>query len=310
MTATSSPWWDAERHRDRRPMLVLRNRIKAALRGWFAEQGFEEVDPGALQVFVKLLDDPQFRSAVIPLLARANDTAIASALLDRFNGFSDADQAASLNALSSQPTLALALLTAVQDGRLEKKHLTALHVRQIRTLNDPACTRLLEKHWGRFNDTPAATRETIARIKHTFAEAPLWAYDASQGRLVFDRVCGTCHALGGSSAGKLGPDLAGTWRNGPDYFIENIVDPNAVIGDAFQLTIVTLADGTVVSGAVENETPASLTIRTIPGPVVSVSQAEVATRQKLEQSLMPPALLESLPERDMIALLKFLTSKP
>ena len=50
MTATSSPWWDAERHRDRRPMLVLRNRIKAALRGWFAEQGFEEVDPGALQV--------------------------------------------------------------------------------------------------------------------------------------------------------------------------------------------------------------------------------------------------------------------
>ena len=50
--------------------------------------------------------------------------------------------------------------------------------------------------------------------------------------------------MGGSAAGKLGPDLSGTWRNGPDYFIENIVDPNAVIGDAFQLTIVTLKDGT------------------------------------------------------------------
>ena len=49
MTAPS-PWWDAERHRDRRPLLVLRNRIKAALRAWFADQGFEEIDAGALQV--------------------------------------------------------------------------------------------------------------------------------------------------------------------------------------------------------------------------------------------------------------------
>ena len=31
---------------------------------------------------------------------------------------------------------------------------------------------------------------------------------------------------------------------------------------------------------------------------------------KLEQSLMPPGLLESLPEREMIELLKFLTTKP
>jgi elongation factor P--(R)-beta-lysine ligase len=49
MTAPS-PWWDAERHRDRRPLLLLRNRIKAALRTWFEDQGFVEVDAGALQV--------------------------------------------------------------------------------------------------------------------------------------------------------------------------------------------------------------------------------------------------------------------
>lgn len=46
----ASPWWDPERHLDRRPGLLLRNRIKAALRGWFASQGFIEVEPGALQV--------------------------------------------------------------------------------------------------------------------------------------------------------------------------------------------------------------------------------------------------------------------
>ena len=45
-----SPWWDADRHRDRRPGLLLRGQIKAAIRAWFTDQGFVEIDAGALQV--------------------------------------------------------------------------------------------------------------------------------------------------------------------------------------------------------------------------------------------------------------------
>ena len=45
-----TPWWDRTRHADRRPLLVARNRIQAALRGWLAAQEFTEVDPAALQV--------------------------------------------------------------------------------------------------------------------------------------------------------------------------------------------------------------------------------------------------------------------
>lgn len=43
-------WWDPARHADRRPVLLARNRIQAALRGWLAERDFVEVDPAALQV--------------------------------------------------------------------------------------------------------------------------------------------------------------------------------------------------------------------------------------------------------------------
>ncbi len=45
-----SPWWAPTRHADRRPLLLARNRVQAALRGWFAGEGFTEVDPAALQV--------------------------------------------------------------------------------------------------------------------------------------------------------------------------------------------------------------------------------------------------------------------
>ena len=43
-------WWSPASHADRRPRLLLRNRIVAAVRTWFAERDFVEADPAALQV--------------------------------------------------------------------------------------------------------------------------------------------------------------------------------------------------------------------------------------------------------------------
>src|SRR3984885_2648429 len=47
---TPSPWWSAARHIDRRPFLAARNAITKAIRAWFDEQGFVEVETGILQV--------------------------------------------------------------------------------------------------------------------------------------------------------------------------------------------------------------------------------------------------------------------
>ncbi len=42
--------WSPAVHADRRPLLMTRNRIQAAIRGWLAAEGFTEVDPAALAV--------------------------------------------------------------------------------------------------------------------------------------------------------------------------------------------------------------------------------------------------------------------
>jgi lysyl-tRNA synthetase class 2 len=44
-----SPWWDRRRHGDRRPVLLARARIEAAVREWFAARDFILVDPPGLQ---------------------------------------------------------------------------------------------------------------------------------------------------------------------------------------------------------------------------------------------------------------------
>jgi lysyl-tRNA synthetase class 2 len=45
-----SPWWSAARHADVRPFLLARNAIGKAIRSWFDEQGFTEVETAILQV--------------------------------------------------------------------------------------------------------------------------------------------------------------------------------------------------------------------------------------------------------------------
>lgn len=49
-TAGESPWWSAERHLARRPFLAARGKIKRAVRTWFEDEGFTEVECPALQV--------------------------------------------------------------------------------------------------------------------------------------------------------------------------------------------------------------------------------------------------------------------
>ncbi len=46
----TTSWWNKDRHADRRPLLLARNRIQAGIRAWLAGRDFTEVDPAALAI--------------------------------------------------------------------------------------------------------------------------------------------------------------------------------------------------------------------------------------------------------------------
>jgi putative membrane-bound dehydrogenase-like protein len=270
-------------------------------------------DTESSTLLVKLLDDAALRSAVIPLLANASDATVGAAadgLMANFGGFNPADRTAALATLTSKPAFALALLRAVEAGRFDKKSLTALHARQIRNLRQPEVTRALDRVWGRTAESSNDAKAAILKMRDLYREAPLWSYDVKAGRQVFERLCSACHAMDATAtAGKLGPNLNGTWRNGLDYFLENIIDPNAVVGTDFQLNLVTKRDGAVVSGMIEKESDTALVVRTMT-ETVNVPKSEIKSREVTPQSLMPAGLIEALPPREAVELILFLTTEP
>jgi putative membrane-bound dehydrogenase-like protein len=263
-------------------------------------------DRASLPVFLEMLDDAKFRAPAIGLLARYDSPEVATALIARFNTLPDKEKSAVLNALTSRATFALSLLDAIAANKIKRDQITSFYVRQLTELRDPGVDKRVAANWGQIAPTSDERKTLIAALEKTFDEAPLWAYDAREGRRHFQKLCAQCHRIGEEGA-RLGPELTGAGKHGIRYFLENVVDPNAVIGVDFQMTTLETKSGDLVSGIIASETPSTITIRAVGGET-SVSKTDIARRSTSDKSLMPEGLLDSLSPREQLELLKFLTS--
>lgn len=264
-------------------------------------------DIESLPIFIELLAEAGFRKESIPLVGRMGGPAAAPRLIAALAQADAEERVLIANTLSGRPQLARALLEEIRAGRADRSIITALQARQISNLGDAELTKLLGEAWGKVNVTTEAGRQAAEKYKKLYHEAPKWAHEMKDGELAFTKVCAACHAINGKG-GNLGPDLGGAWRSGAAYFIENIVEPNAVVGEAYQLNILTLNDGAVVSGMV-HESGDTLTVTAAAGVSQTVKKADVKTRQVLEQSVMPMGLLDVLPQKEVIDLIKYLTTE-
>tara|TARA_B100001964_G_scaffold150838_1_gene166000 strand:+ start:9689 stop:15256 length:5568 start_codon:yes stop_codon:yes gene_type:complete len=262
-------------------------------------------DPDLSGLYLKLIEEEAFRSRVLPLLGRYNDPVVGRKLLDLLPRLKTSDRLKALNVLSTQPVLARLHLEEIRkNNRTGKSGLTSLHLRQMRSLNDETVNTLLDELWGAASERSADVKAALGKYRKIAGTAT--GGNAGAGKLVFVKVCAVCHVRDGEG-GQLGPDLTGSWRNGKDYFLESIVDPNAVIGENFQLNVVTRKDGSTVVGMAVAETATGLTIRTLT-EAVDIPGDGIKSRQVLNQSMMPVGLLDTLPGQEVIDLFRYLTT--
>ncbi len=264
-------------------------------------------DSESIPTFLKLIDDKDFRATVIPQLARYDSPEIPKLLISHFSSLNDNERAAALNVLTARPAYALALLDAVAEKKIARDQLSAFHIRQFNQLNNAEVEKRAAAVWGRFGKSSDEKKQQIAAMQKTFDEAPLWAYSARSGREHFQKLCAQCHKLGDDGV-QFGPDLTGSAQHGISYFLENIIDPNAVVGADFQMTNIETKDGELITGLFTGETDTTVTIRN-QTQTVTVPKDKIKTRTLSEKSLMPEGLLDSLQPREQLELLKYLTGK-
>lgn len=132
--------------------------------------------------------------------------------------------------------------------------------------------------------------------------------DAAAGAQVFQTHCAACHQIGGQG-GLLGPQLDGIGTRGAARLCEDILDPNRNVDAHFHLHLLTLKDGSTLSGFLKAEAGKVLVLADATGRETRVAKTDLAKDEVQPVSLMPPVFAQTIPEADFLALLAWLLER-
>ena len=248
---------------------------------------------------------PSFRRALIQSLATVGDEHSPSVLLGRFSVFSPEQLADAVSALAGNVAGGKALLGAVEAGKADKALLSPLVIRQLKSLGDKSLDAQLAAVVGVVNATKADFAKNKAKYEALLKPEAVRKADLAAGRQLFASTCGICHTFG-YSGNQVGPGLAGSNIGKLDYFLENVLNPNGVIGKDYQLNVFKLKGGATMSGIVQFEDALSFRLVMPGGAKFIVAKGEVAQREILPMSLMPEGLLDALTKEQVINLVAYL----
>ncbi len=131
--------------------------------------------------------------------------------------------------------------------------------------------------------------------------------DLSRGAAVFEKNCAACHQLEGKGA-KVGPQLDGVGLRGLDRLLEDTLDPNRNVDQAFRVTTLALKDGRIASGLLLRQDGEVLVLADAQGKDVRVPASTVEDRKLSQLSPMPANMAEQIEEADFYHMIAYLLS--
>jgi putative heme-binding domain-containing protein len=133
--------------------------------------------------------------------------------------------------------------------------------------------------------------------------------DPTGGEHIYRRAglaCVTCHAIGGAG-GSIGPDLVSVGASAPvDYIIDSLLEPAKKIKEGYATTLVTTKGGQVHAGVEVSADAKIVRLRMPDDSEKAVAVADIAKKEIVPTSLMPPGLTAALPRAEFIDLVAFL----
>ena len=243
------------------------------------------------------------RQVAARLLGGAEEPAAREALAAAIAVAAAGQQREFAMALASRKEGAEALLTLVGAGKasplLLQDRQIVQRVRQSGMADaDPRIQALT-------SGLPAADdriRDMIGRVAGRYGTKP---GSPQVGAELFAKNCAACHRYAGTG-GLVGPQLDGVGQRGPERLLEDILDPNRNIDEAFRTTTVTTADGRVVSGLKLREEGAEVVFADSAGKEVRVAKGDIEETTVARLSPMPANIGDQVGEANLPDLLAFL----
>ena len=213
---------------------------------------------------------------------------LANAILKAWSGYPAALKSSAAEVMISRADWASKLLDAVEGKWIASQQIPASDLsttarRYYATQGDAAMKARATKLLGAWNDTNADTKALItAKRQACLTGEP----NLETGKIIFTTTCGVCHKFHGGGL-EVGPELIGSGRSSLDALLNNVIDPNQIIGNGYENVIVTTKDQRTLAGRIVEDTPTQVTLLGIGAKREVVARDEIAQLENTHQSLMP-----------------------
>ncbi|MDZ4781159.1 MAG: PVC-type heme-binding CxxCH protein [Planctomycetia bacterium] len=176
---------------------------------------------------------------------------------------------------------------------------------QLRNHNLPDFAARLSKLTENIPARDERVNQLIAARLAAFDQQP---HDAALGKQLFTKHCAACHRLE-DQGNKVGPDLAGVGLRGAERLLEDTLDPNRNVDQAFRATIINTTAGQPLTGLVLREEGQVLIFVDSQGKEQRIDVEDIEERAQVGLSPMPANVAELIPETEFYHLLAYLLSQ-
>ncbi len=259
-----------------------------------------------LQFLATLLNSTgsvRLRNATLASLRRTPSPQVSELLLSGWKTQSPSLRGEILSVLLSREQWIIRLLAAIQQGAVQSSELPLADRQRLRQHPN---AEIRQQASVLFSSGDTTGRAEVLR---KFQGAVALSGDAAKGAESFAHFCATCHDFRGQGF-EVGPNLAALRDKDGDYWLKNILDPNAVVEPRFVSYLIDTKDGRSLSGVVSAETSTGLTLTQAGGVTEKILRRDIAEIRASEVSLMPEGLEQNLTLPQFADLLAYLKSGP
>jgi putative heme-binding domain-containing protein len=237
--------------------------------------------------------------AAIKTLAHTARPEVTATLLRSWPYYDANARNAALGALIGREDRVMALLEAIQAGKVPAKDLSASQVQALAHHKTVKVATLARKVLA--SVIPPSRAEVTAKFQPAIG-AP---GNAAHGKAIYQGRCMICHRAAGEGM-ELGPDFITVKSKGRDALLTAILDPHKEVAPQYIAFDVTTKDGNAYTGIITRDDATSLSLKVMGGAEVTVPRTNVKGSSSSGKSLMPEGLEAGMSVQDMADLLTFI----
>ncbi len=269
---------------------------------------FRKADAATAAELLKLItprSSPDLARGIVEAVGRSDAPSVGETIIEHLGSLTPAVRAAALRILLTRGDWTIALIEAVDQGKLAFSELSLDQKQGLAAHPDKKIAarakELLAKGGGLPDPDRQKVVEQLLPLMKTTGNAAL-------GKEVFKKHCTKCHVHSGEGT-RIGPDLTGMAVHPKEELLIALVDPSRSVEGNFRIYTVVTNDGRVTTGLLASESKTAVELFDAEGKKLAIQRDDIDELIASTKSLMPEGFEKQVTQTELVNLLEFLTQR-